>query len=1231
MAKIDQGMLKNWQDGQTIHAVEYNNERNLIVAAYNDTQAQVDVLKGNGSISTGMLQDKSVTTAKLADLGVTTIKIAPSAVTRDKIAGLAVNGPLIDDNSIDTRHIVINAVKTAHLTNYAVTSMKLAEGSVITAKLADGSVTTAKIAGGAVETAKIKDLAVTTGKINDGAVTNAKIGPGAVTSDKLASGTIVSTNLGSGAVTTDKLAGAAVTTDKIANGNVNTDKLADLSVTSAKLAEGAVTPTKLTKPAVTQYTYDKEEIDSRIASAVVGGIPQDVIDEIKQDIFSTKDYNRLPNDFRTDWRLGPDSYLVGMTYFETMYPNISHLRDYLNEDAQYLVKTICSDKLAVQLWYVIKGFDMQKLENNIEQVVERKTFVRYSTGLTTWAPFEPDGTAAIQEYFRPVEDTRVTLRPGTNVFRSTIVKDSRFKIEPIKGFTMVNHTPIVGYCETLNDWNVMGGSLALTSAQKVIGNNSMLFTPTDVNTTEAYFEYFMPAYPSTQYLVIVKLLYDSADTDGRAALRLIESSQDTVLRDSWSAYYHGNMAGKGWHTIMGYVKTLGTTDRLWIRINAQTNNPIYFDALAVYRIDDTMYHAVNPYQSYMDTTSPGYANAEASLNALLPSPGTTGIIGVEDPYMIAKSVNMLPPFYEWGHVGPGVRTVVSPYYLQGNSNGTGEAQNDSPDIPVIAGEYSLSVDELGAGGYLQVIQNGVVEFLNSTKLSATFTLATGTVKLRFAYTSASTVYVKNPMLVVGKTAQPFQPQRKSMLALQTGVYAGVSSGASPDVIFERDGQYFKTKNWNKLVLDGSLNWEYVDAPSTTYKRVAVKGLLLGMASDAAGTMLRYNGEFVPGAYIDGWGSKPFQWGWRSAASGDLWLSIPNNESGWGHTYTPTQDEIKAYFYGWRMCNQANAQLYQGTGTKCWGRVTEPNNVIGSGGWNATTTLPNIPAWRDSSGREYTPFQVLFALKTPITEPIMAEGGLMLSDGYNAVEVGTGLIVREEVQTRLSFDGYYWINNYLYSDAYTKHKERKFLDVYRNGKKDYAWTFVNSSASATNASGNFQEARTDQAAFDKAAVYSVSYLKVKSSVVPMFIWGGVSANERGQIDDLEVAVSEFGQRVSAIESGKVRVGTSEWLIPTLLMGWEPYDLNNYLVGYKKVDGIVTVQGTIKNGAGGLICTMPAGYRPKKTCVGMFVSRDINGTTIVPGSVEVAPSGDLRLAITVGYQNAAVQFFIMYEAE
>ncbi|MMZ47358.1 hypothetical protein D1872_90020 [compost metagenome] len=1182
MAKIDQGMLKNWQDGQTIHAVEYNNERNLIVAAYNDTQAQVDVLKGNGSISTGMLQDKSVTTAKLADLGVTTIKIAPSAVTRDKIAGLAVNGPLIDDNSIDTRHIVINAVKTAHLTDYAVTSMKLAEGSVITAKLADGSVTTAKIAGGAVETAKIKDLAVTTGKINDGAVTNAKIGPGAVTSDKLASGTIVSTNLGSGAVTTDKLAGAAVTTDKIANGNVNTDKLADLSVTSAKLAEGAVTPTKLTKPAVTQYTYDKEEIDSRIASAVVGGIPQDVIDEIKQDIFSTKDYNRLPDDYRTDPRLGPDNYLVGMTYFETKFPNISHLVDYLNQDAQYLVKTICSDSLAVQLWYVVKGFDLQKWENNIEQVVENKTFVRYSTGLTTWAPFEPDGTAAIQEYFRPVEDTRVTLRPGTNVFRSTIVKDSRFKIEPIKGFTMVNHTPIVGYCETLNDWNVMGGSLALTSAQKVIGNNSMLFTPTDVNTAEAYFEYFMPAYPSTQYLVIAKLLYDSADTDGRAALRLIESSQDTVLRDSWLAYYDGNMAGKGWHTIMGYVKTLDTTDRLWIRINAQTNNPIYFDALAVYRIDDTMYHAVNPYQSYMDTTSPGYANAEASLNALLPSPGTTGIIGVEDPYMIARSINMLPPFHEWTIFSHA--SVVSPYvYKQVYTNGNwsyGEIEV-APNT-----DYYLSFKSPN-GVKIGVFQAGDSGTVIAWHSSTPFSFNSGNnSRIRLVIAGDIAGVIENPMLVVGKTAQPFQPQRKSMLALQTGAYAGVSSGASPDVIFERDGQYFKTKNWNKLVLDGSLNWEYFDAPSTTYKRLTVKGILLGMSSDAAGVMLRYNGDLVPGAYIDGWGAKPFQWGWRTAASGDLLISIPNNESGWGHTYTPTQDEIKAYFWGWRMCNQADAQVYQGTGTKCWGRITEPANVIGSGGWLAFTNLPTASAWRDSSGREFTPFQVLFALKTPVTEHIPAEGGLMLSDGYNAVEVGTGLVLRERSEV------YGLYINAVNAGYGLKYETTDIRAVYKNNMPDNNWTFH------TNSHNGALYAYAQNPNVDRAAIYSVTYLKAKTSMVPAFIWGGTNANERGQIDDLEVAVSELGQRVSVVEMKKLDEDAPGWITPTLLNGWVP--ILNF--GVRVKDNKLEFRGGIQRSSPvlGDLMVLPQEMRvktPKSLALGSFDPSTTGATAVL----------------------------------
>ena len=59
-------------------------------------------------------------------------------------------------------------------------------------------------------------------------------------------------------------------------------------------------------------------------------------------------------------------------------------------------------------------------------------------------------------------------------------------------------------------------------------------------------------------------------------------------------------------------------------------------------------------------------------------------------------------------------------------------------------------------------------------------------------------------------------------------------------------------------------------------------------------------------------------------SGQLFeVSVSNLDSGWGDNYTPTADEIKAYFMGWKMYDTANGattSVYNGTAGQSKGWV-----------------------------------------------------------------------------------------------------------------------------------------------------------------------------------------------------------------------------------------------------------------------------------------------------------------------
>lgn len=261
MAKINQSAQRKWNDGDVIHGAEYNQERDLIVAAHNDTQDQVDALKSTTTpaVSTGMLQDLSVTNPKLAD--------------------------------------------------NAVTSTKIQDGSVLTGKLADQAVTGGKIAAGTITSGNLGDQAVTAPKLADGAVTVDKLAQNSVATDRIQNEAVTEQKIAPGAVTSAKILAQAILSSHMSANSVGPDAIVPGAVGSTKLEDGAVTPTKITKEAITQYAYDMATTDQRIADALSAGVPQEVIDEIRNSI--SADVGQLRTDVGDMQGIPPGMSLTG--------------------------------------------------------------------------------------------------------------------------------------------------------------------------------------------------------------------------------------------------------------------------------------------------------------------------------------------------------------------------------------------------------------------------------------------------------------------------------------------------------------------------------------------------------------------------------------------------------------------------------------------------------------------------------------------------------------------------------------------------------------------------------------------------------------------------------------------------------------------------------------------------------------------------------------------------------
>ncbi|BEU14645.1 tail protein [Bacillus phage CM1] len=118
----------------------------------------------------------------------------------------------------------------------------------------------------------------------------------------------------------------------------------------------------------------------------------------------------------------------------------------------------------------------------------------------------------------------------------------------------------------------------------------------------------------------------------------------------------------------------------------------------------------------------------------------------------------------------------------------------------------------------------------------------------------------------------------------------------------------------------------------------------------------------------------------NATTGALYISVNNLDSGWGDTYTPTADEIKAYFLGWKMCNGTFGTNYSGSGSKVWHPLKDTNLSRATTAGNTAPTEPS-PSISDKTVNYY---QVLYQLVDAVQETVDFDGILELLASDNVV-------------------------------------------------------------------------------------------------------------------------------------------------------------------------------------------------------------------------------------------------------
>ncbi|MCP3808740.1 hypothetical protein NLX78_15995 [Paenibacillus sp. Lou8.1] len=787
-----------------------------------------------------------------------------------------------------------------------------------------------------------------------------------------------------------------------------------------------------------------------------------------------------------------------------------------------------------------------------------------------------DGVNEIKKRLDTTERKAVTLEPGVQIVHAE--KTAPFSLTGLSGRMLVNLLGRMGNCETVSEWS-SNVAIAIDSNNKTNGSSSFKITLGSVPATAS--ASFLTT-PSRKYIAIADVKSGNTSKVAISVNGIVGAVGNEVTSGSVFAPSVVRFTAKEYFHIVTITGT-GTT-----------GNTFNMDSVRVYEISDADYAAAA-------SLTPAQAGARY--------PYVDSVMPVRNPYAIRYGENLSPSFYEWESNSA---AKISGAYEQTITVAAGTSVNTAVTyhMPTVPGtSYTFSLERVGSGligfDFLNAAKDTVLlstGFIDAN--TATLTAPANAVYMRMwvvAPPIAGSYTFKNPMLNVGSTAKLFKPREDSMLALQTDLYADPVIGANADTVFERDGQYFKSKKWQGMTLDGALPWVY-----------------FGSGGGYKGVRVPVNNGFVDSERITKFDGKLIQHVFPltgpdqshlSPESGVVGLTISVADSGWADGYEPSQDDIKAYFFGYKAYDAntitpANAQAmttatWSGTGTKYW--------VQRVGAANFTQSVPQ------QSYTGYMPYQLVYKLATPTVEPIASEGQLSFVEGDNQVEVGTGIVVREESKPGIS-NNQYWINGSLNGLGKLKWRTNKIFTVFKNGKDDN-WSVIGHASDVWDVYGLIQ-AWIPAYKFDPAASYSTTYLMLDRSPVVPFT-GSYAANEKTLLADLVDSVQQANTRLSVVENKKADKDNPAWLTPTLLNGWTNRATDISLVSYLKDSaGYVHVKGVVKPGTFGTpVFQLPVGYRPALTIVAV-VAANTDNTRDVLGRVNIGSNGSVLIVPVFG---------------
>jgi hypothetical protein len=701
-----------------------------------------------------------------------------------------------------------------------------------------------------------------------------------------------------------------------------------------------------------------------------------------------------------------------------------------------------------------------------------------------------------------IDATSVTLSHGLNnvTVSSNGVDTVPFNVLNIKGRTLVNLLGRDGNCEDVSKFNTYQTTLALDSSNKTVGSNSVKVT-VSAGTAGSFWSKQNITVGANKYYIILA----DVKIGGSASYSSISMGGTHV---STSKALKSDATDSAIFTTLyrAYAVTTGSADAgITISVTGAVGSFAYVDAERMYEISQAEYNALGTTLTDINKIAEKYPYVEDMKS-------------LTNPYVNVYGQNLLPDFSKWTlHANA---KVTESYRLALDT--TANNQTSSIDISCLPSTtYTISFSIMNGKHAINFFDASGV-YISSpygwgVGSQNTFTTPSNATIMRIMLSNDTlpnaTYTWFQPMLNLGSTALPFVPRNDSPICFQTSLASSLD-GSVYDSINYQDGSFVKTARFKEMVLDGSLVPVFtIDHTGFKQIQLPISYNIASATSAGKANLIKYDGKNL----IEWVGNKTGYDQFEMGNNGYVYITIQDTDSGWGETYTPTVDEINAYFYGWRMCNTDGTpytsgvkgwnKLYVGIG----GKADLGGGVVEGGTY--TNTLPTTYAYDDSKC-----YRLQYQLATPTQEVVQTEGLMpVLQAGQNQVELGEGVVVRENVipDGGTADTGYTYVINYKWNvyNSWLKNPVSRFIEIYKNGIPDKTWKITIS----TNGYGGLV-ASCSQNNYDPTASYSVTYIAqpYQLSASVQSLDASYETNLRTVVDNNTQRISDLSEKITKME-------------------------------------------------------------------------------------------------------------------